>query len=166
MGLFDRFKKKEEKEPRKKEKAPSKGKIGKEKKKGETRDFDPSKVPSGKGVKEKLPQKPSGKEKAKKAKKEDTGDAYRILVKPLLTEKATDLGAYGQYIFAVAPQVNKPEIKKAIHDLYGVNVVKINVINQRGRTVQYGRSTGQTKHWKKAIVTLKPGEKIEIYEGV
>lgn len=177
MGLFDRFKKKKDKEEKPKEakKGTPRGKVErkKKKKKEEPRLFDPSKVPSGGKEAKKKPEqerkatkKQAGKEKTKKAKKEDTGEAYRILLRPLVTEKATNLGVVGQYLFEVAPTANKLEIKKAIHDLYGVEVVKVNVINQSGKKVQYGRSTGRTKNWKKAVITLKPGEKIEIYEGV
>jgi len=173
MGLFDRFKKKKEEEKTKKDiKTPAKGKAVRKEKKKESRLFDPSKVPSSKEEKQKSTKevkdtkKPAGKEKPKKVKKEDTGEAYRILSKPLLTEKATNLGAYGKYIFEVAPRANKIQIKKAIHDLYGVEVVRVNIMNQSGRAVQYGKSKGRTKSWKKAIITLKSGEKIEIYEGV
>lgn len=104
--------------------------------------------------------------KPRKVNKEDTKEAYRILLRPLITEKATNLGTLGKYIFEVAKGVSKIEIKKAIRDLYGVNVVQVNIVSQGGKAVRYGRSTGRTKDWKKAIITLKPGEKIEIYEGV
>lgn len=155
MGLFDRFKK------RKEGKAVSKEKKLKTEEK--IRPLRPTSERKGISKKE---AKSLSKEKIKKVKKEDTGEAYRLLLKPLLTEKATNLGKYGQYVFAVASDANKIEIKKAIYDLYGVEAVKVNVVNQRGKAVQYGRSKGRTKSWKKAIITLKPGEKIEIYEGV
>jgi len=175
MGIFDRFKKTKdiEKEPKVEKKAPKK-KPESKKKKAEQRLFDPSLVPSGKEEKPKAEKqkkeakdvKEKTKEKTKKEKKEDTGEAYRVLIKPLVTEKSTSLGVYSKYVFKVASKVSKIEIKKAIHDLYGVEVIKVNIVNQGGKPIQYGRSSGRTGSWKKAVITLKPGEKIEIYEGV
>jgi large subunit ribosomal protein L23 len=106
--------------------------------------------------------------KPKKAKivKEDTGDAYRVLRHPLITEKGSWLGAANKYAFAVAPQTNKVEVRKAIRKVYGVDPVKVNIMNIAGKKVRYGRTSGQTKNWKKAIVTLAAGQKIEIQEGL
>jgi large subunit ribosomal protein L23 len=104
--------------------------------------------------------------KVKKSKKDDTKDAYKILLKPLVTEKATDLASSNKYCFKVAKSANKITVKKAIKDVYGYMRLNINIINMSGKAVRYGRISGRTKHWKKAIVTLKKGEKIEIYEGV
>ncbi len=92
--------------------------------------------------------------------------AYKVLIKPLVTEKAADLGALGKYVFAVNPKINKIEVKKAIRTIYGVEPVGVTILNFSGKSVRYGRVSGRTKNWKKAVVTLKPGDKIEIYEGV
>ena len=62
--------------------------------------------------------------------------------------------------------MNKVEIKKAIRTIYNVDPIKINVSNFSGKQVRYGRMSGKMKDWKKAVVTLKAGEKIEVYEGV
>ncbi len=94
------------------------------------------------------------------------GVAYRILEKPLVTEKVTDLGAYNKYAFYVSKRANKTEIKKAIKEVYGVTPVSVNIINLKSKKVRFGKSSGQTKSQKKAIVTLKKGDKIEVYEGV
>ncbi|HPA25655.1 MAG TPA: 50S ribosomal protein L23 [bacterium] len=94
------------------------------------------------------------------------GQAYKHLLRPLITEKSALLGSFNQYVFEVSYQANKTEIKKAIHDLYGVKPVKINLIKMPGKSVRYGKSTGKTKNWKKAIVLLKPADKINVYEGV
>ncbi|MEA2088793.1 MAG: 50S ribosomal protein L23 [Patescibacteria group bacterium] len=109
-----------------------------------------------------------GKEvKVKEAKKKKTdGIAYRILVKPLITEKVTDLAVFNQYAFAVSINANKIDIKKAIQEVYGVMPIAVNVINMRGKKVRSGKVSGRTKRWKKAIITLKKGEKIEVYKGV
>ncbi len=113
--------------------------------------------------------KPEAKAIAKKVakpQKGETGLAYRILIKPVVTEKVTDLGTLGKYVFEISPQANKTEVRQAIEKVYGVSPVKINIIKIKGKKVRYGRTTGNTKEWKKAIVTLKAGETLEIYEGV
>lgn len=94
------------------------------------------------------------------------GQAYKHLIRPAMTEKASYLGMYNQYVFEVAPESNKSEIKKAIKALYGVEPVKINIMNMRGKTIRYGRNFGQLKNWKKAIITLRSGDKLDVYEGV
>jgi large subunit ribosomal protein L23 len=73
---------------------------------------------------------------------------------------------YNQYIFQVAPGTNRVEVRKAIRKLYGVDPIKVNIINVRGKKIRYGRSEGQTKAWKKAVITLAAGQKIEIQEGL
>jgi large subunit ribosomal protein L23 len=103
---------------------------------------------------------------AKKAKKDDTKLAYKILIKPLITEKATNLVSLNKYAFKVADNANKVEIKKAIKALYGFEPVSINIINARGKRLTYGRTRGKKSNWKKAIITLKASDKLEIYEGV
>lgn len=94
------------------------------------------------------------------------GNTYKHLIKPLITEKASFLGSYNQYVFEVAVDSNKIEIAKAIKSLYGVKPLKINLIKNKGKYVRYGRSYGKKKNWKKAIVFLKPEDKINVYEGV
>lgn len=104
--------------------------------------------------------------KSEELKPKQKGLAYRFLLKPLVTEKSTYLQGEGKYCFVVAPSSNKTEIKKAIEANYGVQVTKVRMMNYQGKKVRYGRIEGQRKNWKKAIVTLKKGEKIEIYKGV
>jgi len=89
-----------------------------------------------------------------------------VLVKPLITEKSSFLSPYGQYVFEVSLKTNKVEIAKAIERVYGVKPVSVNIVRVRGKKVRYGKTLGETKKWKKAIITLKPGDKIEVYEGV
>jgi large subunit ribosomal protein L23 len=99
----------------------------------------------------------------KVAKKEFSETAFRNLKHPLITEKATILTTEkNQYVFAVAPQAGKIEIKKAIQDLYGVKVQKVNIINVSGKKRRLGRHEGWHSGYKKAIVFLAPEEKIEI----
>lgn len=113
----------------------------------------------------------AGKGDAKKSvkelvKKEDTKDAYKILIRPIVTEKGTYLGAQNKYIFEVGNFTNKIEVKKAIHAVYGVTPIKINMVNVSGKNVRHGKTYGRTKDRKKAIITLNAGDKIEVYEGV
>jgi len=92
--------------------------------------------------------------------------AYRLLVKPLITEKATNLGAENKYVFVVNREANKIEVAKAIEATYGVKPTSVNLINVSGKKVTRGRISGRRKNWKKAIVTLSKGQTIKIYEGV
>ena len=93
--------------------------------------------------------------------------AYRFLVKPIISEKAMNLkGDLNKYVFEVALSANKVEVAKAVAELYDVKVEKVNIVRVRGKRVRYGRRSGSTKAWKKAIVTLAPGNRIELVEGV
>jgi len=106
--------------------------------------------------------------KADQAAVKKTGDprAYRVLVKPLVTEKAGTLGTQNKYVFAVAIDANKIEVAKAVKEVYGVKPTKVNVVKLDGKKTRQGKTAGQRKDWKKAIVTLKAGETIKVYEGV
>jgi len=90
----------------------------------------------------------------------------RILVKPLITEKATNLVAVNKYSFIVDKNANKISVAKAISTIYGVKPLLVNIINHQGKKVARGKVRGQRSDSKKAIVTLKKGETIKIYEGV
>ena len=94
------------------------------------------------------------------------GQAYKIIMKPLVTEKVSGLGALNKYVFAVAKNTNKIEVAKAIKEIYGIKPVGVNVIRMSGKKARYGRISGQRKDWKKAIITLPQGQTIKIYEGV
>ncbi len=89
-----------------------------------------------------------------------------IILKPIITERSTQAAALGKYIFVVAQESNKHQIKSAIERKFKVKVKKVNIISVPGKERKRGRIIGQTKSWKKAIVTLIPGDKIEIFEGV
>jgi large subunit ribosomal protein L23 len=94
------------------------------------------------------------------------GDGYKILIKPLITEKVSTLGVLNKYVFAVARGANKIEVAKAVKEIYGIKPVGVNIINELGKKARYGRVSGKRKNWKKAIVTLPAGQTIKIYEGV
>ncbi len=86
---------------------------------------------------------------------------HRLIVKPILTEKASSMETQSKYTFMVENKANKVEIKKAIESLYGVHPIKINIINVSGKKVRSAKGYGVTKNWRKTVVTLKSGEKIE-----
>jgi large subunit ribosomal protein L23 len=102
---------------------------------------------------------------AKVTKKVDT-NAYKVLSHPLISEKATDMAMENKYVFIVPLSANKSEIQKTVTNIYGVKPVSVNIMKKPGKKVRYGRRFGYQKDMKKAVVTLKPGEKIEVYEGV
>jgi large subunit ribosomal protein L23 len=91
---------------------------------------------------------------------------YEVLRKPLITEKSTSLQSAGKYAFEVANGANKAQIKQAVEKAFKVTVTGVNVITVHGKTRRAGRRTTTTSPSKKAIVTLKAGDKIELFEGV
>jgi large subunit ribosomal protein L23 len=95
-------------------------------------------------------------------KKRTSENAYRLLLSPHITEKATVLAEANKYVFKVFPEANKSEIKKAVENIYGVNVKGVRVLNVLKKKRRVGRQTGWTKGYKKAIVEVKQGQKIEI----
>ncbi len=90
---------------------------------------------------------------------------YEVLRRPLITEKTTIMQAEGKYAFEVAREANKPQIKQAVEKAFKVEVTKVNVVNMRGKRRMLGRRVLPAHPWKKAIVTLKPGNTIEFFEG-
>ena len=94
-------------------------------------------------------------------------DTLNIIKKPFLTEKAGLLKEKGNYYsFEVDKNSSKKEIKKAIEEIFKVHVVKINTVTMPGKTKRFGRTISKAKKFKKAVVKLKEGEKIELVEGV
>ena len=85
-----------------------------------------------------------------------------FMKQPWVTEKAGDLSVFGKYIFIVDRKINKSEIKKAVESIYSVKVEDVNIINIKGKAKRLGRSLGRTSAVKKAVVTLKKGQKIDI----
>lgn len=90
---------------------------------------------------------------------------YEIILHPMITERSTDSARLGRYTFVVAQDANKIDIKRAVETIYKVNVLKVNVMNVRGKRRRLGRMpVGETAGWKKAIVTVQPGQRIEAFE--
>ena len=91
---------------------------------------------------------------------------YEVLRRPLITEKNTELQAQGKYVFEVAREANKPQIKQAVEKAFDVTVTTVNVMTIHSEMRMMGRRQVFTRSWKKAIVTLQLGDKIELFEGV
>jgi large subunit ribosomal protein L23 len=91
--------------------------------------------------------------------------SYKILVEPWITEEATKIAELNKYIFIVSSGAGKKQIKKAIEDLYNVQVISVNTINIPRKKRMRGRTVGWKSGYKKAIVGLKEGDKIEFFEG-
>lgn len=109
----------------------------------------------------KVQKKPQGPRQYK-----DTGNAYKVLRKPLVSEKASHMGVIGKYAFVVSSYTNKIEVKKAVEKAFGVHVERVNIMVMPSKTVRFGKRSGTRSPWKKALVTLRQGEKIDLYEGV
>lgn len=91
---------------------------------------------------------------------------YEVLQRPLVTEKSTTLQTGGKYVFEVNQAANKRQIKEAVEKAFKVKVTAVNVINEPGETKRVGKRFVNTPPRKKAIVTLKAGDKIQLFEGV
>jgi large subunit ribosomal protein L23 len=91
---------------------------------------------------------------------------YQVVKRPLITEKATIMKERNKYAFEVMKAANKRQIKEAVEVAFKVNVVKVTVMSVPGKMRRVGKRQALTPTWKKAVVTLAPGEKIEFFEGV
>ena len=94
--------------------------------------------------------------------------AYDIIIKPVITEQSMEAVTDKKYVFMVAPDANKIEIKQAIEQIFGVKVAKVNTINVNGKAKRLGAGRlGKTRSWKKAYVQLTEDSKtIELFEGM
>lgn len=147
MTIFDIFKRK------KKEERVGEKEVKKEVEKKKETPL-PKKERAKKEKKEILPSLP--------AKKKMAGAGYGVLRFPHITEKATNLTEKNKYVFKVWSRANKKQIKRAIENSYGVDVVKVNIVNIKGKERRLGRQEGWKGGYKKAIVKIKEGQKIEI----
>jgi len=89
-----------------------------------------------------------------------------ILIKPVVTEKSMSLLEGNKYTFLVSLEANKVEIRKAVEDLFKVKVLKVNTMIVKGKQKRVRNIIGRTSNRKKAIVTLREGDKIELFEGM
>jgi len=93
-------------------------------------------------------------------------ETYEVLRRPIVTEKTTMQIEQGIYTFEVDRRANKLQVKEAVEKVFGVEVVSVNIINMPGKPRRWGRHVGRTPSWKKAIVKLAEGQRIELFEGV
>jgi len=134
--------------------------IFKKKKKPEKK-TEPIEKP--KKIEEEKPKRETVSEKKPRKIKEKKSDiAYRVLKAPQITEKATNLAEKNQYVFKVYPETNKIEIKKAIEDLYNVDISSVRIIKVKPKKRRLGKISGWRAGYKKAIVKIKAGQKIEV----
>lgn len=91
---------------------------------------------------------------------------HDIILRPVLTEKSTQLReVQNKYSFMVQPKANKNEVKRAVEETLNVKVENVRIVNVLGKEKRLGRFSGKRPDWKKAIVTLKEGEKLTLFEG-
>ena len=93
-------------------------------------------------------------------------EARDIILKPVITEKAVDLLQENKYVFKVRMDANKIQIKQAVEEIFKVKVVSVNTMHVSGKKKRMGRTEGKTSDWKKAIVELRAGDTIEVFEGM
>jgi large subunit ribosomal protein L23 len=92
--------------------------------------------------------------------------SHEVLIRPVVTEKNTMLGDQNKYVFEVHRDANKIEIGRAVAEVFNVQVKSVNVLKVPGKQRVWKRQRGHTRSWKKAIVTLQPGSRIELFQGV
>jgi large subunit ribosomal protein L23 len=92
-------------------------------------------------------------------------DARTILIRPVISEKSYALIAEGKYTFRVDDRAHKTQIAAAVSEVFGVEVAQVRTAKVRSKPKRRGLSRGRTRSWKKAIVQVAPGERIELFEG-
>ncbi len=91
-------------------------------------------------------------------------ELHNILRRPILTEKSTrGMELQNAYVFAIVPHANKLMVRRAVEELFDVKVVKVNIRHRKGKLKRVGRSIGYSKSRKEAVVTLRAGDKLDIY---
>jgi large subunit ribosomal protein L23 len=94
-------------------------------------------------------------------------DHYKIIRRPIITEKGSSLKEdNNQLVFEVDPAATKCEIRKAVQQIFKVTVLDVRTQNRMGKRKRMGRTLGRKKNWKKAIITLKAGDRVDFFEGV
>ena len=133
--------------------------VFKKKFKEDKSSFRPSPFKKGSEKEEKVVEK---KPLPPKQNKKILGEAYKVLKSPHVTEKASDLVGQNQYVFKVWEGSNKKEVKRAVEDVFGVEVVSVRVVNIPKKKIRIGRTEGTKSGYKKAIVKIRKDQKIEI----
>ena len=92
-------------------------------------------------------------------------DPRQVIIEPVVSEKSYALMADGKYTFRVADGAHKTQIRHAVEEIFGVGVVEVRTIQMHSKPKRRGLHSGRTRSWKKAIVQLSPGQRIELFEG-
>ena len=92
-------------------------------------------------------------------------DVRQVVIEPVISEKSYALMSEGKYTFRVADRAHKTQIAHAVEEIFGVRVAAVRTAKVRSKPKRRGMHTGTTRSWKKAIVQLAPGERIELFEG-
>lgn len=95
-----------------------------------------------------------------------SGNPRDVIIRPIVTEASMNRMADSKYTFEVAMHANKTEIKRAIQEIFKVKVASVNTLRMHGKLRRQGRFVGRLPDWKKAVVTLQPGQKIPFFEGM
>ena len=93
-------------------------------------------------------------------------NARDIIVKPIITERSVAGIEENKYTFKVSKDANKIDVKRAIEEIFKVKVIDVKTMNVKGKMKRMGKNIGKRPDWKKAIITLKDGDKIEVVEGL
>jgi large subunit ribosomal protein L23 len=93
-------------------------------------------------------------------------EASEVIVRPVVSEKSYVLAAHDRYTFRVHPQAHKTQIRQAVEELFGVHVVEVRTLSVKSKPKRRGYTSGRTRAWKKAIVQVRAGESIPIFQGL
>ena len=93
-------------------------------------------------------------------------EPHEVIIKPMITEKSTILQESGKYVFHVVPKATKGDVKRALESTFRVKVLDVNITKVRGKAKRFGPRVKRTPDTKKAVVTLRRGDRIQIIEGV
>jgi large subunit ribosomal protein L23 len=93
-------------------------------------------------------------------------DPTQVIIRPVVSEKSYVLSAAERYTFRVHPDAHKTVIRQAVEELFGVHVVEVRTVTVRPKPKRRGATRGRTRGWKKAIVQVRPGESIPIFQGL
>jgi large subunit ribosomal protein L23 len=93
-------------------------------------------------------------------------DHSQVIIRPVVSDKSYQLATIGKYVFRVHPDVHKTQIRQAVEALFEVDVVDVRTLSVRSKPKRRGQIRGRTRSWKKAIVQLRPGQSIPIYQGL
>jgi large subunit ribosomal protein L23 len=152
MAIWDRFKKKEE--------APGKASVANQ----VNQQSEPKKAAKSSDTKAPVTKKKEVKTAPKVT--SATRLATRTLLQPIVTEKTASLSDANVITFAVHPKANRVAVRQAFRELYKVTPSKVNIINVRGKSVRFGRVRGKRQDYKKALITIPKGTRVDVFEGV